>query len=574
MLTNNNGRSGYNRKAIDWVKDAWHLAKPYWSSNRKYKALALISTVIMLNLAYVYITVVANSWYNDFYDALQRYDKDHFAPLVIKFCWIAFFNVLFQLLSFYIRKYLEIDWRRWMTDLYLTKWLTNQAYYKTRFTEKIDNPDQRVSEDIGGFIGTTLDLSLGLLTSIVSLCSFVTILWHLSGSFNFTMAGHKFYLPGYMVWLAVAYATIGTYITFKIGKPLVKLNFKQQAYEADFRFGLLRVREYSEDIAFYNGETQERLGLTTKFHNVVDNFMQVVKRTLKINGFNFAYGQTSVLFPLLINVPRYLAKSITLGQLMQINSAFGRVQDALSYFLDAYTSLAGWRAVMDRLYGFEESVSSAASLEGLIKALGGNSLLKVKDLSLKLPDSRLLVSKINFDLNAGDRLLIRGRSGSGKTTLLRALAGLWPYVSGEINQALGKNELFVGQRPYVPGIKLRDVITYPQINADLTVDDIAAIMKECDLPHLLSRLDEFADWGKILSLGEQQRLAFVRILVNKPDIIYLDEATSALDEEMEQHLYQLLIDRLSASVIISVGHRSTLKQWHNQELNFNQLQSV
>ena len=573
MRINNYGKNGYNRKAAQWIKDAWHLAKPYWSSDRKYRAIGLISLVIILNLAYVYITVVANSWYNAFYDALQRYDKEHFAPLVIKFGWIAFFNVIVQLLSFYIRKYLEIDWRKWMTDRYISSWLSNQSYYKTRFTEKVDNPDQRISEDVGGFISSTLDLSLGLLTSIVSLCSFVTILWHLSGNLNFTLFGHKLYLPGYMVWLAVAYAAIGTYITFKIGKPLVKLNFKQQAYEADFRFGLLRIREYSEDIAFYNGEDQERTGLTARFHNVVDNFMRVVKRTLKINGFNFAYGQTSILFPLLINVPRYLSKSITLGDLMQINSAFGRVQDALSYFLDAYTSLAGWRAVMDRLYGFEESVTNAAGLNGINKGVNDTSLIRVNNLTLNLPNATQLINNVSFNLDAGDRLLIRGRSGSGKTTLLRALAGLWPYANGEIKQAQDKKELFIGQRPYVPSIKLSNAICYP-VKQSITKEEITMIMRECGIAYLVNRLDEVADWGKILSLGEQQRLAFVRILINQPDIIYLDEATSALDEEMEQHLYQLLIDRLPMSAIVSIGHRSTLKQWHTQELNFNQLKSA
>lgn len=571
----NNGRSGYNRKAIDWIKDAWHLAKPYWTSDQKYKAYAQIIAVIALNLAYVYITVVANSWYNSFYDALQRYDKKLFAPLVIRFGWIAFFNVIVQLISFYIRKHLEIAWRRWMTDRYLNNWLSNQAYYKTRFTEKVDNPDQRISEDIGSFISLSLDLSLGLLTSMVSLFSFVGILWHLSGNFNFTLLGHKLYIPGYMVWLAILYAGLGTYITFKIGKPLIKLNFRQQVYEADFRFGLLRIREYSEEIAFYNGEQQEKTGLTNKFHNVVDNFMRVVKRTLKINGFNFAYGQTSVLFPLLVNVPRYLAKGMTLGDLMQTMSAFGRVQDALSYFLDAYGSLAGWRAVMDRLYGFEESVINATNLHGLQKLPDQNGLLQVSNLCINLPNGKNLVQGINFKLSAGDRLLIRGRSGSGKTTLLRSLAGIWPYSSGEVKVAdAASNELFVGQRPYVPAIRLREAICYP-LSENLPDDEaLKLVLRECGIAYLASRLDEISDWGKILSLGEQQRLAFARILVNSPAVIYLDESTSALDEEMEQHLYQLLQDKLPASVVISVGHRSTLKRWHNQELDFNQLQSA
>ena len=567
-----NKKTVYNRKPLQWLKDAWHLAKPYWKSEERFKAYALIAMVIILNLAYVYVTVVANSWYNSFYDALQRYDKALFIPLVIKFGWIAFFNVLFQLVSYYIRKFLEIGWRRWMTDKYIHNWLSNQSYYKTRFTTAIDNPDQRISEDINSFIGLTLDLSLGLITSLVSLFSFVTILWNLSGNFSFNFAGHGWSIHGYLVWLAVLYAGVGTYITFKIGRPLIKLDFQQQAYEADFRFGLLRVREYSEDIAFYQGEAQEKSGLTSKFHNVVDNFMRVVKRTLKINGFNFVYGQTSVLFPLLICVPRYLSKAITLGALMQITSAFGRVQDALSYFLNAYTSLAGWRAVMDRLFGFQESITNAAALSGLPKD-DCQSYVAVSNLSLNLPDNQsVLVSGINFNLNAGDRLLVKGRSGCGKTTLLRALAGLWPFASGSIAQNSEKKELFIAQKPYIPNTSLRQAVCYPLSN--LPVDEnIKSILRECGMAYLTNRLDDTADWGKVLSLGEQQRLAFCRILLNQPDIIYMDESTSALDEEMEQHLYQLLIDKLPNSAIISVGHRSTLRQWHNQELNFNNLVS-
>ncbi len=574
-MQQNSVKTVYNRKFIQWLKDAWHLARPYWKSEERYTAYAKLAAVIALNLAYVYITVVANQWYNSFYDALQRYDKQSFVPLVVKFCWIAFFNVLLQLVSFYIRKHLEISWRRWLTDKYLKDWLGRQSYYKTRFIKPIDNPDQRISEDINSFIGLTLDLSLGLITSLVSLFSFVFILWKLSGVLSFNLLGHGWNIHGYLVWLAVLYALAGTYITFKIGRPLIKLNFQQQAYEADFRFGLLRVREYSEDIAFYQGEAQESSGLSRRFHNVVDNFFKVVKRTLKINGFGFVYGQTSVLFPLLICVPRYLSKVITLGQLMQITSAFGRVQDALSYFLNAYTSMAGWRAVMDRMYGFQEAVHNAGELSGIAKTADHHNYLAVSDLLINLPKTaQPLVSNISFRLNSGDRLLIRGRSGSGKTTLLRTLAGLWPFASGKISGNPDKSSLFIAQKPYIPAINLKQAICYPLVDNLPSDEAVSKIMRECGIAYLGKRLHETADWGKMLSLGEQQRIAFCRILINRPDIVYMDESTSALDEEMEQHLYQLLIEQLPQSALISVGHRSTLRQWHNQELNFNDLVSV
>lgn len=574
-MQQNSVKTVYNRKFIQWLKDAWHLAKPYWKSEEKYTASAKLAVVVVLNLTLVYVTVLFNQWNNLFYDALQKLDHKAFTPLIVRFFWLAFFSVIIQLVSYYIRKHLEIGWRRWLTDKYLKDWLSHQSYYKTRFIKPIDNPDQRISEDISSFIGLTLDLTLGLLSALVTLFSFVFILWKLSGILSFTMFGHDWNIHGYLVWLAVLYAGAGTYITFKIGRPLVKLNFQQQAYEADFRFGLLRVREYSEDIAFYQGETQERDGLSKRFHNVVDNFFAVVKRTLKINGFGFAFGQASVLFPFIACGPRYLSKAITLGQLMQIASAFGQVQGSLTYFMDAYTSMAGWRAVMDRMYGFQEAVHNAGELSGIAKTADHHNYLAVNDLLINLPKTaQPLVSNISFELNSGDRLLVRGRSGSGKTTLLRTLAGLWPFASGKISGNPDKTSLFIAQKPYIPAINLKQAICYPLVDNLPSDEAVSKIMRECGIAYLGKRLHETADWGKMLSLGEQQRIAFCRILINRPDIVYMDESTSALDEEMEQHLYQLLIEQLPNSALISVGHRSTLRQWHNQELNFNDLVSV
>ena len=565
----------YNRKPLQWLHDAWHLARPYWQSEDKWRAIALVSIVIVFNLLTVYMAVLFNKWNNGFYDALQHLDKVQFFKLLIKFSYMAFFYIIFQIVAYYFHKILEIRWRRWLTKYYLNKWLAHHAYYKTRFLANfVDNPDQRISQDIASFISVSLSLSLGFISNVVSLCSFVVVLWGLSGSFAVVIGGHHFLIAGYMVWAALIYAIVGTYITFKIGKPLIKLNFQQETVEANFRFGLMRVREYGENIAFYHGEAQEQQSLVTKFTAVVDNFVGIIFRQLKINIFNIAYSQIANIFPIVVASPRYFAKIIQLGDLMQIASAFGEVQGALSYFIDAYGSLAGWRAVMDRLYGFTAAVALASELDPVVKHENTHSYLTVKNLDLMLPDkTTYLARRINFNLAAGERLWIRGASGCGKTTLLRTLAGLWPFSQGEILQNATKRELFIGQRPYMPSVSLRAAIAYPLTTLPST-DELLQVLRACGIAYLAPRLDEDADWGKILSLGEQQRVAFARILINQPDIIYLDEATSAVDAAMEQHLYQILIEYLPNSVIISVGHSSGLAPWHNQELNFNNLQSA
>ncbi len=374
-----------------------------------------------------------------------------------------------------------------------------------------------------------------------------------------------------MVWVALLYAVGGTYITFKIGRPLIKLNYQQEVVEANFRFGLMRVREYGENIAFYNGEQQEKTNLSNKFNEVVNNFIAIVFRQMKLDIFNISYSQIAIIFPMLVSAPRYFAKLIKLGDLMQISSAFGHVQGAFSFFMGAYGSLAGWRAVMDRLLGFNQALLTAVGYTGLPKEDSPQSYLEVRDLKISLPEQdNPFLSGIYLNLAGGDRLLVKGASGCGKTTFLRSLAGLWPFVSGQILQDKHRTELFVAQRPYMPQASLRVAICYP-LQENLPSDsEISAILDSCALGYLSTALDEARDWSKILSLGEQQRIAFARILVNRPDIIYLDEASSALDEAMEQRLYHLLINSLPHSAIISIGHRSTLQQWHNQELNFNQ----
>lgn len=557
-----------NRNPKVWIQDAWGLARPYWVSENKNKSILLLILVIIFNLLVVYMTVLFNKWNNVFYDAIQHYDKIKFTHAIYKFTILAFFYIAFQVFAYYFKSILEIKWRRWSTKDYLDRWCAKKAYYKTIFVNEIsDNPDQRISADINSFIVLVMDLTLGLMNSVVTLASFSVILWQISGILKFTVHGHHFAIPGYMLFAAIIYAIIGTYITFKIGRPLIKLNYEQQAYEANFRFGLMRVREHAENIAFYNGEETEKKNLLIKFHNVVDNFVAIVYRQIKLDIFSVGYAQLAVIFPLIVASPRYFAKIIQLGDLMQIASAFGRVQDALSYFINSYTSLSGLRATMDRLYGFEKIINIADSLAGL-PIVSSDNYLKLTNLQINLPNGQNLISKINLSLNSGDRLLIRGKSGSGKTTLLRTLAGLWSYADGEIAGKNGLTYLFIAQKPYLIIATLADAITYPLPMTNIDRDTLTVNMKQCGLEHLISKLDLEDNWSSKLSIGEQQRIGFCKVLLNKPDIVYLDEATSALDEETEELMYQNLIEKLPQSVIISVGHRSTIKKWHNQELQF------
>lgn len=561
-----------NRNPLTWVRDFWMLAKPYWNSEEKLKAGLLLTLCIIFNLLAIAGTVMINKLYNVLYDAVQNYNKVAFYQAVIKFCVIAFIYIACMITAFYCQKILEIKWRRWLTKYYLEQWFNHKAYYKTKFLNTIsDNPDQRISIDISSYISVSFSLILGLINSIVTLISFSVILWSLSGILSFGIAGHKITIYGYMLWAAILYAVVGTYIMFKLGRPLIRLDYFQQVYEADFRYNLVRVREYSENIAFYNGEDPEKANLMRRFTHVVNNFMAIIFRQIKITIFGSGYSQLAIIFPMLVTAPRYFAKLIKLGDVIQISNAFGKVQDSLSYFVNAYTTLSDWRATMDRLIGFQTAIREASELRTLAIQKHGTYALKLEHVSLSLPDGERLAQNISFCLNSGDRLLVKGRSGCGKTTLLRTIAGLWSFADGSISQTPNLTSLFISQKPYLPIDHLKNAICYPKIKDLPDNSAIIKIMQYCQIDNLVNKLHTVMDWNNTLSLGEQQRIAFCRILINKPDIVYLDEATSALDEENEALLYDLIIKYLPNTTIVSVAHRSSVAKWHTQELNFNQL---
>ena len=545
----------------------WTLFKGYWSSEEKWKARGLLAVVIVLNFAMVWLLVQLNDWYKVFYDALQNYEEASFWPLIGQFTGLAFCYIMIAVYAIYLRQMLQIKWRTWMTGKYLSAWMDGQTYY--RLQEAADNPDQRISEDIGQFVNITLQLLIGFLRQLTTLAAFGVVLWELSGAFTFELGGTQIVIAGYMFWFSFIYSGVGTYLTHKVGRKLIGLNFDQQKYEADFRFSMMRVRENAESIAFYRGETAEREGFDLKFSDVIKNYWQLMRKTKHLNFYVNGYAQLAVIVPLILAAPRYFSKEIQLGGLMQISSAFGRVQDALSFFVDSYDTLANLAAVVNRLAGFTEHMEEVKNIQSKVTHATAPEL-KISALNVSLPTGRDLLRKLTLELENAKSLIVTGASGCGKSTLLRTLAGIWAYASGEISLPKNARVMFLPQKPYLPLGTLRRALIYPLAEKNAPPDDaLIKILRQVELPALVDKLDVADDWSRILSLGEQQRLAFARVLLSAPDYVFLDEATSALDEPRELEMYELLRGELPKITIVSVGHRSTLFKVHDSELNLD-----
>ena len=551
----------------------WALSLPYFKSEEKWKARALLAAIVVLNLAAVYMLVQLNDWNRLFYDALQNKQADVFWTQLGRFTYLAFTFIIIAVYRFYLTQLLELRWRAWMTGYYLQRWLANHAFYQlelARFSGSAgatpDNPDQRIQEDLNLFTSYTISLSMGLLNAVVTLASFVGILWSLSGGFAFSFQGSSHNIPGFMVWMAILYCVAGSVVTHYMGRPQIRLNFLQQRYEADFRHHMVRVREYSESIALDKGETVERAQLDARFSSVLSNFLKLLKAQKNLVWFTNFFGQAAVVFPFVVAAPRFFSGAIQLGELMQIASAFGRVQDSLSWFVDNYSSLASWRATADRLTSFEESMTAQVLAQSSLTAT--NSVapdsLDARDLTLTLPTGAVLLSGINLHAHPGDSVLIKGPSGSGKSTLFRAFAGIWPFARGKVEQPA--DSMFIPQRPYFPNGRLRDALAYPVPADQYTDEALRQALNDALLPQLAAQLDEEDAWSQKLSGGEQQRLAIARVLLKKPKWIFADEATSALDEPAEKTLYERLLAQVQRSegAIISIAHRPALSALHNK----------
>jgi vitamin B12/bleomycin/antimicrobial peptide transport system ATP-binding/permease protein len=556
-------------KTRAFLRDLWSLARPYWFSEERWAARGLLAAVVALNLGLVFLEVLYNRWQNDFYNALQDKNISAFYGQITYFCVLAIAFIVVAVYQLYLNQMLQIRWRRWLTDHYLDEWLGSRIHYRMRFTDKgTDNPDQRISEDLALFVDRTLNLSLGLLSSVVTLASFLAVLWGLSGTLAFKINGVDVSIPGYMVWVALLYAIAGTWLIHLIGRPLIGLNFEQQRREANFRFSLVRVRENGESIAIYGGEPDEIRSLRLRFVDVVSNWWEIMRRRKKITWLRAGYGQVAAVFPYLVAAPRYFSGAIQLGGLMQTGSAFGQVQGALSWFVTAYVELAEWKATVDRLTGFRAATERARAAtsedSGVIAATGGDALALEK-VKVDLPDGSPLLAPFDATLRRGDKVLVTGPSGSGKSTLFRVLAGIWPFADGRVTKPTGCT-LFLPQKPYLTIGSLREQICYPAAPGTFGDEATRAALADCGLPQLAGRLDEEQNWAQILSPGEQQRVAFARIFLHRPDWVFLDEATSSLDEASEARLYRLLNEKLPETTVVSVGHRPTLGEFHKRRM--------
>ena len=550
----------------------WRIAAPYFRSEDKWAGRGLLAAVIAIELVLVGMDVLINLWRNRFYNALQAKDWDGFVREVIVFCVLAGATVVLSIYQLYLNQWLQIRWRNWMTTKYLGEWLHDANHYRMQLQgDAADNPDQRVSDDVKLFVDRTLNIGVGLLNATVTLFSFVIILWGLSAAAPLHVFGNAFEIPGYLVWGALIYAIFGTALTQWIGSPLVNLDFQQQRAEADFRFSLVRVRENSEQIALLQGERAERARLLERFGRVVGNWYAIMGRTKRITAFTQSYAQAAVVFPMVLVAPAYFANKIQLGAVTQTAEAFGSVQGALSFFVSTYRTLAEWRAVVARLDGFEMAIGSAAKLKTAADAIkmepssGGNDI-GLKQFLLRLPNGTPLVSADSFSIHGNERTLVTGPSGAGKSTLFRAIAGIWPFGAGSIAIPANATLMMLPQKPYFPVGALQAAIVYPAEASAFSADRVREALIAVGLPRLASRLEEDAHWNRMLSPGEQQRLGLVRALLHAPQYLFLDEATASLDEPSEARLYRLLEEKLPATTIVSIGHRSTLEAFHQRNV--------
>ena len=560
-----------------FVRQSTRLALPYFKSEEKWRAIGLLVAVIALNLTAVYFLVLINQWNKVFYDALQAKDAAVFWQQMIKFCWLAGGFIVVAIYRYYLSQLLQLRWRAWMTRHLMARWLADRNFYRmelARFAQQpahtlaaygADNPDQRLQEDVNLFTAQSVSLSMGALNALVTLVSFVGILWQLSGVTPITLGGNTYQVSGFMVWMAVLYCVVGSVLTHLIGRPLIALNFEQQKREADYRHHLMRVREYSEAIALDGGEVAEGKQLNLRFGAVLANYLRLIKTQKRLIGFTNLFGQAAVVFPFVVAAPRFFSGAIQLGELMQIASAFDRVQSALSWFVDNYDSLAAWRATTDRLTSFEAMLSRQEQLgqqqHAQLHTHTGNHL-GAQALRTSLPDGSVLLDGTALNVQPGDSVWIQGPSGSGKSTLMRTLTGIWPWAQGSVE--LPANTMVIPQKPYLPDGPLRDALTYPGEASAYSDNQLQTALRDAALPQLAGQLDDARNWSQTLSGGEQQRLAIARVLLRQPAWVLADEATSALDAPTAQLLYAKLraLTQANGGALISVAHGEGLAAFH------------
>lgn len=558
------------RSIFAFLADIRRLAVPYFKGEDRWPGRALLATVVSLELTSVFLNVQFNQWNARFYNAVQEKNWNIFKSELLFFCGLAVLFIIAAVYQLYLQQWLRIRWRAWLTEKYLARWLDRGTHYRMRTVgDPADNPDQRIAEDLELFTVRSIELSIGLLNAVVTLASFIAILWMLSNQAGVPLFGFDVKIPGYLVWVSLVYAIIGTSITHLIGNILARLNFNQQRFEADFRYHLVRIRENGEQIALLEGEEMEKAELGTRFGRLVANFRLIMSAQKRLTWFTAGYNQTSIVFPYVVVSPAYFAGTIPLGVLFQTASAFNQVQSAFSFFVRAYTVLAEYRAVVQRLTGFEQAIVSANELRAesaLQRKERADQSLTIDDVLLWLPNKKPVVAADKISISVGDSILLKGPTGSGKSTLFRAIAGIWPFGTGTIGLPHDAKLFVLPQRPYLPFGRLDEALAYPQAVGHFSAGELRSALDAVGLPQLEPRLEDEANWPHVLSQGEQQRLSLARALLNKPDILLLDEATSAIDEMGEATLYHLIAERLPNATLISIGHRSTLAAFHKKKL--------
>ncbi len=554
----------------------WQLLKSYWQSADSKRAYGWYAVLIVLTVAVVVSQVVITYWYNYFYNALQAYDQHKAVTLLFVFFAIAFTYIALFVVRFYVWQVFAINWRRWLTDRLMQRWLTGRGYYYLEtFDPKTDNPDQRLQEDAGNLVSSSLDLSINLIANILSVIGFGYVLWQLSEDVLNVPLGPLgvLHIHGYLMWVALLYCTAGTLLTLKIGYPLVALNFEQQHREATFRFAAMDLRAHSEHVALYNGEHHQQFILKRLFSGVLENFYRIVIRETKLFSFTSFFGQLSVALPLVVIMPLYFHKVILLGGFMQSLRAFGSLQDSLSFIVNVYPQIADWHATGKRLTTFADHLDD---IENKVKKESKLHIVKeaapaimTKQLTISTPQATCLLKDIDETFVHGHHYLIQGASGIGKSTFMRVLAGIWPFASGEVVMPSHQQMMYLPQKPYMPIGTLAEAILFPDKESETRTEELIQVLQDVHLSHLIPRLHETASWSQQLSPGEQQRVAFARVLLHRPDWVFLDESTSMLDLNNEQYLYNLLKTRLPHCSLVSIGHRSTLAAFHGSVIDMS-----
>lgn len=552
----------------------WQLLKAYWQSEYRNSAYAFLGAVLVMSMILVGMDVIFTNWYNHFYNALQDYDWRGALDLIIIFLFIAGVNIILAVYRYYLQSFLGLRWRRWLTRQFLNRWLEKKSYYYLEdFNDSTDNPDQRIQDDINSLVNMSLALLIGMLSAVVTIFAFIFVLWELSGRLTIPLGSlGTLHIPGYLVWVAILYAILGTTITFKIGRPLVMLNFEQQRREANFRFAAIDLRSHAEHVALYRGEEHQKTILDKIFGGVLENWYAIILRQKLLLWFTAGYNQISVILPLVVALPNYFNKVFKLGGLIQTLTAFGRIQEALSFIVNSYTTIAEWQAVMRRLLTFlnriHEVEKDASRNNHFSYVTLPENKITTEHLTIFTPTGEKLLEDITQEFIHGKHYWIKGNSGIGKSTFVRSLAGIWPYGSGVITFPDRQKVMYIPQRSYMPLGTLQEALLFPN-HISVSEAELKKLLHDCDLPNLANKLQHVTIWSEQLSPGELQRIAFVRILLHKPDWVFLDESTSALDLFHEEQLYHLLKERLPNCSLVSIGHRPSLDEYHDHQVDLS-----